>query len=75
MDGRLRLQVSDADAERLAVLADDRRTEFLQLDVEDMITSQVCEAPSGPGWSLRLLRAPCWRLLASPLMACPRRCL
>ena len=49
MDGELRLQISeeDADAERLAVLAGYLRAELLELDVEDVTAPQVGELPPG----------------------------
>jgi hypothetical protein len=49
MDGELRLQISEegAGAERLAVLAGYLRAELLRLDVEDVTTPQVGQAPPG----------------------------
>jgi hypothetical protein len=47
--GELRLQISEegADAERLAALAGYLRADLLQLDVEDVTTPRVGEAPPG----------------------------
>ena len=49
MDSELRLQLFEegADAERLAALTGYLRAELLQLDVEDVTTSQAGEAPPG----------------------------
>jgi ferric-dicitrate binding protein FerR (iron transport regulator) len=49
MDSELCLQISEegADAERLAALTGYLRAELLQLDVEDVTTSQTGEAPPG----------------------------